>query len=256
MRRSRRTYGWIGWGLLGAGLALAISVPARFLMLEAHGQQRLLRAQQTFASQAVAESGVNQLPRRSVLPAHSYAVAPASGAYRLDGLIGLLQIPSLALTASLAQGITDQVLSSAVGHLVGSSLPGQLGDSLLAAHNATWFRHIDRLRVGDVILVTTKDGRFAYRVTGSQVVHTDAPVAQSARPTLILESCYPLDALYFTPYRQLVFASLVSSDQGMHDQDDTIIPKILINDRRVKHLVTDKCQVGRARQEQVHRLRK
>lgn len=210
MGRPARAYRWVGWGLVIVGVVFAISVPVHYLSLKAQGERNLLAAQRELAvgnqrpqtpsiGKAAVKGGSSAALIASVTP------APATGA-----IIGLLTIPALALQAPIAQGTTPAVLAGAIGHLTASVLPGELGDTLLAAHNATWFRHVNRLRPGEDVWVQTRDGRFLYQVTASAVVRTGAPIAQSAASTLILESCYPLDALYLTPYRQLVFARLVA----------------------------------------------
>ncbi|MCL6517557.1 class D sortase [Alicyclobacillus sp.] len=128
-------------------------------------------------------------------------------------LMGGLAIPALGVTAPLLEGTEDRELNAGAGHLTGSALPGAPGTCVIAAHNATWFRRLDRLKPGDELTVWTEAGRWVYRVDGSRVVRTGDAVANSVLPTLILETCYPLDALYRTPERLLVSASLVRAER-------------------------------------------
>jgi sortase A len=124
-------------------------------------------------------------------------------------IIGEVVIPALSLTAPLLQGTNAYQLQAAVGHLITSVMPGKPGTTLIAAHNATWFRHIDRLKPGDSIQVKTVYGVFRFEVTSSRVVKTGAAVPNTLESSVILESCYPLNALYLTPYRFLVYGKLV-----------------------------------------------
>lgn len=87
------------------------------------------------------------------------------------------------------------------------------GTSIIAAHNATWFRHTNNLKNGAKIDVRTKNGLETFEVTKHKVVHTGSPVYNSANPTIVLETCYPTDALYLTPYRLLVYGKWVSSSK-------------------------------------------
>ncbi|AUW94235.1 hypothetical protein BXT84_09985 [Sulfobacillus thermotolerans] len=121
----------------------------------------------------------------------------------------IIRIPKLDLTAPVLQGIQDAVLNVAVGHLPTSVNPGRPGLSVLAGHDVTWFRHINRLKPGDVIVVQGRTHTYTFHVTHSTVVHVGAPVYNTPGPSIVLEACYPLNALYLTPYRYLVWASLV-----------------------------------------------
>ena len=97
-----------------------------------------------------------------------------------------------------------------MGQYVGSPNPGEPGTIVLSAHNDIFgelFRDLDRLKTGDEIRLTTATREFVYRVTGTSLVEpTDVSVmAPSARPTLILVSCYPY---LVDDQRIVVFAEL------------------------------------------------
>jgi sortase A len=89
-------------------------------------------------------------------------------------------------------------LKKGPGHYPETPLPGQLGNSAIAAHRTTYgqpFFDIDKLQNGDEIVVTTLAGRFVYRVTGQQIVSpSDYQVIATTDPTLAtltLTSCHP-----------------------------------------------------------------
>ncbi len=144
---------------------------------------------------------------RSGLPVQVAPVQAQPGAGRL---VGVLRVPRLDLSAPIVQGTSDGQLSDAVGHLAASVLPGEVGLSVLAAHNATWFSHLNRLSPGDLVQLQTSYGSFTYRVSGARVVQTGSPLPNVGSPSVALETCYPLNALYLTPDRYLVTAQLVS----------------------------------------------
>lgn len=127
------------------------------------------------------------------------------------GVQSVLEIPALKLTAPVVQGTTTAQLNVAAGHLPTSVEPGQLGTSIVAAHNVTWFRHINRLKPGATIRVLTQHTTLVFRVAASRVVAVGTPVPNTPNASLVLEACYPLDALYLTPYRYLVLANLVDT---------------------------------------------
>jgi LPXTG-site transpeptidase (sortase) family protein len=109
------------------------------------------------------------------------------------------------------QGTSDDVLNAAVGHVPASLWPGTSGTTILAAHDVTWFSRIDRLGTGDQIRYVTPCRTFLYQVTSHQVVQAGSPVYNTVAGRIVLDTRYPLDALYITSLRYLVYADLVET---------------------------------------------
>jgi sortase A len=130
---------------------------------------------------------------------------------RPDGPRGLLEAPALKLVAPVLQGTGDDVLNVAVGHVPTSVWPGQPGTSVLSAHDVTWFSGLTRLRPGDQIRYVTPCVTYSFEVASHAIVHAGSPVYNTPEGRLVLDTCYPLDALYFTPTRYLVYATLTGS---------------------------------------------
>ncbi|GIP33294.1 hypothetical protein J2TS4_25040 [Paenibacillus sp. J2TS4] len=126
-------------------------------------------------------------------------------------LLGKLSIPSLQFEEAILEGTDQRQLAKAPGHLPESVLPGQVGKSVIAAHNATFFRHLDELAAGDLITVSTLDGTFTFQVMGQQLLHIEDALPDTAYPALALETCYPLDALTWTDQRLFIEAALIDS---------------------------------------------
>ncbi|MFF1476134.1 class E sortase [Streptomyces sp. NPDC058301] len=110
---------------------------------------------------------------------------------RPDLAYAVLRLPSLGVTAPVAEGISKHgVLDKGfVGHYAGTAQPGQAGNFALAGHRNTHgepFRHLDRLRAGDRIVVETRDAVFTYLVdktlpeTSARDGGVIAPVPRSA----------------------------------------------------------------------------
>jgi LPXTG-site transpeptidase (sortase) family protein len=69
----------------------------------------------------------------------------------------------------VVEGARSGQLRAGPGHVVGSPLPGQPGNAVIAGRRMLYggpFEHLDSLRAGDRIVVTTGQGRSTYRVTG------------------------------------------------------------------------------------------
>jgi sortase A len=159
----------------------------------------------TSSSQGTALIGREQLAIRA---AGRTCLRPAGSASPPGGL---LEVPTLGLVAPVLQGTGTGVLAHAVGHVPASAWPGRAGTTVLAAHDVTWFSRIDRLRAGDQIRYITPCRTFVYRVTAHQVVQAGYPVYDTSAARIVLDTCYPLDALYTTSRRYLVYASLVTA---------------------------------------------
>jgi sortase A len=81
--------------------------------------------------------------------------------------IGILQIPSLDVEQVVVQGSGPAQLRAGPGHLQGTPMPGEPGNSVIAGARLSYgapFRHLQELDQGDRIEMTTAVGRFRYEV--------------------------------------------------------------------------------------------
>lgn len=129
-------------------------------------------------------------------------------------LIGRLELPSVGLSAVVAEGDDDETLEVAVGHLPDTPLPWQEGNAALAGHRDTFFRPLRRVTLGDEIRFITPYGTFRYRVTGRSVV---APselwvLAPSPAAALTLITCYPFDVIGPAPQRFVIHAARIAEE--------------------------------------------
>jgi len=161
--------------------------------------------------QAHARTGAARLlaKERSVIRHAATEQPDRTCAVRVGGdgqLDGLLRIPSLGLSAPVEQGTTDAVLDVAVGHDSTSAWPGAAGAAVLLAHDVSFFGHLGQLKAGDRVLYETACAITTFTVTDSQVVPAGTALPNSTAPTLVLDTCYPPDALFFTSQRLVVNA--------------------------------------------------
>jgi sortase A len=128
--------------------------------------------------------------------------------------LGRLEIPSIELSAMVAEGVASSTLRRGVGHVPGTALPGGRGNVGLSAHRDTFFRHLGELQKGDVISITTVEGTFDYIIESSRVVDADesAALRDIGRPTLTLVTCYPFHYVGPAPKRFVVHAGLVEHE--------------------------------------------
>lgn len=158
------------------------------------------RAADFVAEERKAESHANADPAVCVTP------KPAAG-----GPIGVLTVPALALTAPVLEGVDDATLDSGVGHLSTSTWPLAGGTTVLEAHDVTFFSHIDRLENGDTLTLSQPCRSWTYTVAAEQVLQQGASLPAAHGDRIVLVTCWPTNALFFTRQRYVVFAELTAA---------------------------------------------
>lgn len=137
----------------------------------------------------------------------AFRKAPVAG-----DVIGRLEIPSLDLSTMVLEGADSWILSRAAGHIPGTALPWENGNTAIAGHRDTDFRSLKNISPGDAILVATLAGTYRYRVVKTEVVASDDTQAlqQAGRSWLTLVTCYPFHYVGRAPKRFIVSAILES----------------------------------------------
>ncbi len=211
-RRRRRGAGRI-LSLAGVVILVGVGVWQLTATLWLHHSQQAGRSlvQQFLHNHALSSpvttptSGSGATPSTSITPTASLASCGSSGA---DPVAGLLEIPKLGVVAPVEQGVTDTVLAVAVGHLRNSVWPGKNGNAVLEAHDVSYFVGLASLGTGDTFSYVTPCTTYQFTVAGHEIVTEGSPVYNSATPTATLITCWPTNALWFTPDRYLVNAKL------------------------------------------------
>ena len=128
----------------------------------------------------------------------SAADLPAYGVE--DEIIGVLEIPAMELTMPVYLGASDSHLAAGAAVLGSTSAPigGNNTNCVIAGHRgwrgADYFRHIDRLAVGDEAKITNLWETLIYTVADIQIIQpheVDKIKIQSDRELLTLITCHP-----------------------------------------------------------------
>lgn len=141
------------------------------------------------------------------------ATANSGTAQKEGASLGRIEIKSLGLSAMIQEGVAEETLQRAVGHVPGTPLLGEHGNIALAAHRDTFFRRLRNIRLQDEILLTTTSGTTRYRVVFTQVVEPEeTSVLQSSESDILtLVTCYPFNFVGTAPQRFIVRAHKVPS---------------------------------------------
>lgn len=143
--------------------------------------------------------------------AQSHGASCQVAGVRPGQLSGILTIPSLRLRAPVEEGTDDQELDVAVGHDPQSVWPGVNGAAVFLAHDVSYFVHLNQLKPGDAITYRTACNTVRFRVSDQSVVAADSAVSNTTDPSLVLDTCWPPNALFFTPDRLLIRATEVGA---------------------------------------------
>ena len=117
-----------------------------------------------------------------------------------DEIIGVLEIPAMELTMPVYLGASDEHLAAGAAVLGNTSAPigGDDTNCVIAGHRgwkgADYFRHIDRLQVGDTVTLTNLWKTLTYTVADIQIIQpheVDKIKIQSDRDLLTLITCHP-----------------------------------------------------------------
>jgi len=128
---------------------------------------------------------------------------------------GLVEIPTLKLTAPVLEGLSDSVLAVAAGHDPASPWPGGVGESVLESHDVSYFSQIGKLRTGADVVWIDHCAELTFKVIGHEVLSPGAVIGPppSARG-LALVTCYPTDVLFYVPERFVLLTTLVSTNKA------------------------------------------
>lgn len=117
-----------------------------------------------------------------------------------DGMMGIVEIPKIAIKLPIYHGTGDEVLQKAAGHLEGSSLPigGESTHAVISAHrglpSASLFTDLDQLEIGDHFLIHVLDETLCYEVDQILVVDpedTSALAVEDGEDLVTLLTCTP-----------------------------------------------------------------
>ena len=95
--------------------------------------------------------------------------------YQEGDVIGIIEIETLDLKYPVVEGAGSSELSAGIGHIPDTAGIGAMGNCVLAGHRGsrygTYFKYLDRVRIGDEIKLTDKEGNvYLYETEEKRVV--------------------------------------------------------------------------------------
>jgi sortase A len=122
--------------------------------------------------------------------------------------LGRMDIPRLGLSVAIFQGTKSKTLRIGAGHIEGTAIPGEAGNSGIAAHRDTFFRPLENIRTNDEIQIETARGFSHYQVDSIKIVAPDdiAVLEPTTESGVTLVTCYPFYFVGAAPKRFIVHA--------------------------------------------------
>ena len=206
-------FGFVGYQLWGTGLEYAQAQD----QLDDEFEELLARATTVPATTTVPPTTTSPTaaPPPTVSPTTVTTTPPPPIepiVYANGDAVARIEIPSIGLDTKVVQGVTPDDLKKGPGHYPDTPMPGELGNAAIAGHRTTYgepFSDLDGVEPGAEIILTTVNGRFVYRATGSEVVApTASEVVATTDPSvakLTLTTCHPR---WTARERLVVFADL------------------------------------------------
>lgn len=174
-------FGYLGWQLFGTDLV----------------NERVQAAAELALVDTLDEAREQPLPVEEIEGDDGVVVDHyPEGAPTEDQEFALMRVPKLGLEAVVFEGVGAGTLSKGPGHLPGTPVPGQPGNSVISGHRTTHgrpFFDFDQLAEGDRIEVETAIGLHVYEVRESFVVEPTEVWVADDRPGgwLTLTTCNP-----------------------------------------------------------------
>jgi sortase A len=126
-----------------------------------------------------------------------------------------LRIPKINVNVIVVEGVTLDRLSYGPGHYPQTADFDEPGVAAVAGHRTGWsapFFNLDKLGIGDEVIIETKRATYTYRVTGTTVVSPSHSEVLDGNPRsravtqLVLTTCTPK---FTAKNRLIVFTDLV-----------------------------------------------
>lgn len=113
-------------------------------------------------------------------------------------VIGRIKIPAVQIDLLLIEGTSAAELNWGAGHIIGSALPGEVGNCSIAGHRnyvfGSYFSRLDEIILGNIITLNYKKMDYEYVVDEIFVVKPDdvsVLKSNSGESTVTLITCTP-----------------------------------------------------------------
>jgi len=152
-------------------------------------------------------------PTSASISSESTEAAVEVEAYR-PTVLGRIKIPSASIDLLLVEGTTAKDLNWGAGHLTATPMPGEIGNSAIAAHRnytfGSYFSRLGEVQIGDHAIIEYNKNEYTYEVYEIlTVTPDDTSVLRQTKDMSILTliTCTPKGS---NTHRLILHAKLIS----------------------------------------------
>lgn len=129
-------------------------------------------------------------------------------------VLGSLKIASVNMDINIYQGDNEAQLGIGAGHSTYTTIPGEKGKVVLAAHRDGFFAPLEFVKEGDEVLVETGYGKFYYKISKIWIAEADdmTVTAPANKEMLVMYTCYPFHFIGSAPNRYIVECEFVKAE--------------------------------------------
>jgi len=180
------------------------------------------RSQQLLAQELNGAVSASGSPDFSLWSAKRIRAYQESLASHFQPAIALLRISKIHLEVPVLEGTDDLTLNRAVGHIVGTTAPGENGNIGIAGHRDGFFRELKDVVMGDKIEILTQKETTTYVIDQITIVNPSdiSVLAPRSRFSVTLVTCYPFYFIGSAPQRYIVQASLLGPTSKVLPKSD------------------------------------
>ena len=129
--------------------------------------------------------------------------------------VARLTVPDRKIDLFVLAGANGRAIAFGPGHVFGTALPGEDGNSVIGGHRDTHLAFLRDLKPGGELIVERQNGSLRhYRMKSAQVLDEKETwvMKQGGGTRMTLITCYPFDALTAGgPQRYVVFADAIQN---------------------------------------------
>lgn len=147
-----------------------------------------------------------------------------------NGIMGSIEIPVIDVNLPIYHGTSEEVLSSAIGHVRNSSLPvgGKNTRAILTGHrglpSSKLFTRLDELKKGDLFFINVLNETLAYKIYDIEIIEPDEVEKLEIVPGKDLVTLLTCTPYGINSHRLIVTGERIEYEEDVHASIEGKLP--------------------------------
>ena len=149
-----------------------------------------------------------------------------------NGIMGSIEIPVIDVNLPIYHSTSEEVLSSAVGHVLNSSLPvgGESTRAILTGHrglpSSQLFTRLDELKKGDLFFINVLNDTLAYKIYDIEIIEPDEVEKLEIVPGKDLVTLLTCTPYGINSHRLIVTGERIEYEEDVHASIEGKLPSL------------------------------